>query len=156
MAIALCAILGGFFAVVPSALTWEGVPTALRSIGAWPFVALFSGAVLAMAWSRLRGVPALLAIVALGHTLLFLPAYFHAYDVDRAERFWFMRDLPDAIASERREHPPRSVGQTISDHLGYSYNYDEVSRYYLMSVAHMRCSQAVVALQPYWNKARGQ
>ena len=156
MAIALCAILGGFFAVVPSALTWEGVPTALRSIGAWPFVALFSGAVLAMAWSKLPGVPALLAVVALVYTLLFLPAYFHAYDVDRAERFWFMRDLPDAIARERREQHPRSLGQIISSSLGYSYNYDEVSRYYLMSVAHMRCNQAVIGLKSYWNKAYRQ
>jgi hypothetical protein len=156
MAIALCAILGGFFAVVPSALTWEGVPTALRSIGAWPFVALFSGAVLAMAWSRLPGVPALLAIVALVYTLLFLPAYFHAYDVDRAERFWFMRDLPDAIASERLKQQPKSLGQIISANLGYSYNYDEVSRYYLMSQANMKCSQAVVGLQSYWNKAYRQ
>ena len=156
MAIALCAILGGFFAVIPSALTWEGVPTALRSIGAWPFVALFSGAVLALAWSRLPGVPTLLALVALVHTVLYLPAYFHAYDYDKAERFWFMRDMPDAIASESREQPPKTVPQTVSDHLGYSYMYDEVSRYYLMSEAKMKCGEAVSAVQSYWEKARRQ
>jgi len=152
--VSLGAIVGGFFAVVPSALTWEGVPTALRAIGAWPFVALFSGAVLAMAWNRLPGLPALLALVALVHTVLFLPAYFHAYD--KAESYWFMRDLPDAIASESRKKTPKTVPQTVSDNLGYAYGYDEVPRYYLMSQAKVNCRAAVGALESFWNRARGQ
>jgi hypothetical protein len=154
MAISLCALMGGFFAVVPSALTWEGVPTALRSIGAWPFVALFSGAVLALAWRRLPGMPALLALLALAHTALYFPAYFHAYD--KTEHWWFMRDMADTIAQERLEQPPKTVPQIVSDHLGYSYNYDEVSRYYLMSEAKMKCGEAVTALQSFWAKARHQ
>ena len=43
VAVALSSIVAGMFATLPAALTWEGLPHALRSIGAWPFVALFSG-----------------------------------------------------------------------------------------------------------------
>ena len=32
-----------FIGIIPSALTHEGIPHALRPIGAWPFVALASG-----------------------------------------------------------------------------------------------------------------
>src|SRR5690606_23272603 len=39
-------VVGVFLGVVPAALCWSGVPHALRSIGAWPFLALATGAVL--------------------------------------------------------------------------------------------------------------
>ena len=46
--------LAWFLATLPAALTWEGIPHALRSIGAWPCVVLFTGAVLAGGWAARR------------------------------------------------------------------------------------------------------
>jgi uncharacterized membrane protein YsdA (DUF1294 family) len=152
--VALFAIMGGFFGIAPSALTWDHIPNSLRAIGAWPFVALFTGAVLALAWSRRKWVTSAIAVVALVHTLHYLPAYFHAYD--KAETHWFMRDMPDAIAKGRRAHPPKSVQQVVAENLGYMYGYDEVGRFYLMSEGKMKCDQAVAALQLYWQRARGR
>ena len=67
-----------------------------------------------------------------------------------------MRDMPDAIAQGRREHPARTVQQTVADNLGYLYRYDEVGRYYLMSEGGMKCDEAVAALRSFWDKAMGR
>lgn len=152
LTVALLAIVGGFFGVAPSALTWEGIPTAQRAIGAWPFVSLFSGAVLAYAWSQHKWVVHLVAIATLAHTALFFPAYFHAYD--KAENYWFMRDLTDVIDKETHLLPPRTVPQIVADHLGYGYGYDELLKYYLMSQAKMKCAEASSAVRSYWEEAR--
>lgn len=143
--IAFAAVLCGFFGLVPAALTFEAIPHAGRAIGAWPFVPVFSGTVLAIAWGRRRWVAPLLAIVALGHTIYFLPLYFHAYD--NAAKHWFMREMPDEIRKERLENPTVTIQQIISDHFGYSYYYDEVPRYYLMSEAKMGCEEAKSLVQ---------
>ena len=50
--VAACAILAGAFATLPAALCWEGLPHALRSMGGWPAVAVFTGSVLSVAWRR--------------------------------------------------------------------------------------------------------
>jgi len=42
-------VLGGvgtFVGIAPAAMTWEGVPHAIRSIGAWPFLCMLSGVVI--------------------------------------------------------------------------------------------------------------
>ncbi|MCX6119974.1 MAG: glycosyltransferase family 39 protein [Proteobacteria bacterium] len=39
-------MIGIFCGVIPAALTWEGIPHALRSVGSWPFFALLSGTTL--------------------------------------------------------------------------------------------------------------
>jgi hypothetical protein len=153
-AVSLLAIAGGFFGVVPSALTWEGIPTAQRAIGAWPFVSLFTGAVLAFAWGQRRWMPPLLALVALAHTALFFPAYFHAYD--KAETYWFMREMTDVIEKESHQQPPKTVPQIVSTHLGYSYGYDELLKYYLMSQAKMKCAEASATVRGYWEEARSK
>jgi hypothetical protein len=154
LTISLCAMLGYIFGVLPSALTWEGMPTALRAGGAWPFVSLFTGAIFSLVWSKRKWFPPLLALVAVAHTVLFVPAYFHAYD--KAENYWFMRDMADAIEQESREQPPKTVPQTVANHLGYGYGYDEVLRYYLMSQAHMKCEESASAVRGYWDEARGK
>jgi hypothetical protein len=145
----VCALFG----IAPAALTWERIPNALRAIGAWPFFALFSGAIMALAWNRRRWIPSLIALVALAHTIHYLPKYFHAYD--RAETHWFMRDLPDAIAKGYRAEPRESAKQTVADNLGYLYSYNEVGRYYLMTEAKMKCDEAEAAVRLYWQDARG-
>jgi hypothetical protein len=45
----LISLAGLVFGIVPAALTWEAIPHALRSIGAWPFVCLFGALLLSMA-----------------------------------------------------------------------------------------------------------
>jgi hypothetical protein len=150
--IALCAVLGGFFGVVPSALTFDGIPHALRAIGAWPFIALFTGSVLAIAQSRRRWVVPALAFVSLVYTLCFFPAYFHAYD--KAEQHWFMREMTDLLDSKRKERPPTPPEKSIAENMAYSYDYDEVPIYYLMTDAGMGCQEARAAALSYREKNR--
>jgi hypothetical protein len=147
MAIALCALVCGFFGLASSALTFEAIPHAMRSIGAWPFIALFTGAVLTLAWTHRNWVPPTLAAVALVHTLYYLPAYFHAYD--KAPNHWFMRDMTDVLVKEHLENPAKSAKDIILDHLAYAYSYDEVPRYYLMTEAKLSCDGAIAALRAY-------
>jgi len=139
LAMALAIAVCWLFALVPSALTFDGIPHAIRSLAAWPFIALFTGSILAMAWSRLPWLPPVLALVALLHTIYYLPAYFHAYD--DAANHWFMRDMTDVIERERHE-PGKTIPQIVSDHFAYSYYYDEVPWYYLMSEGHLGCVEA--------------
>jgi len=147
VAIAALSILFGLIGLAPSALTYEAVPHAMRAIGAWPFVALFTGAVLTLAWAHRRWIPALLTGVAIAYSLYFLPAYFHAYD--KAVNHWFMREMTDVLDKESHDDPPKTAANTISEHLYYSYSYDEVPRYYLMTEAHMKCVEAADALRSY-------
>jgi len=77
--VAGCAALAFGFGVLPAALCWEGVPHALRSMGAWPAVALFTGAVLSAVWSRSPLVPVLALALAIAQTVHFVPYYFGIY-----------------------------------------------------------------------------
>lgn len=138
--IALIATTCWLAALVPSALTYDGIPHAIRTLAAWPFIALVTGAVLSLAWSRLPWMPAALAALTLIHTAHYLPSYFRAYD--GAANHWFMRDMTDVIEKERREQPGKTVPQIVSDHFAYSYYYDEVPWYYLMSEGHLGCKEA--------------
>jgi hypothetical protein len=139
--LAICAvfsIFAGMFATFPTALTWEGLPHALRSVGAWPFVALFSGAVLAIGWARLRWLPAVTAAVALAYTAYFLPGYFRLYrHVDSGV---FFRDLAGAVEAGSHKHPPRSIIRTLRP---FAKRYGpEVLRYYLMHDGKLTCDQS--------------
>lgn len=150
LAIALFSLVCGFFGVIPSALTYDGLPHAMRSIGTWPFVALFTGAVLALGWSYRGWVAPVLALVALAYSVRYLPKYFHAYD--KAENHWFMREISDTIAEQRKS---KTVEKIIAEHLAYSYQYDEVPRYYLMTEANMKCDQAASALRTFKEQEKG-
>jgi 4-amino-4-deoxy-L-arabinose transferase-like glycosyltransferase len=80
--VAACGALAFGFAVLPAALCWEGLPHALRSMGGWPAVALFTGAVLAAAWERSPLVPVLALVLAAAQTIHFVPYYFSVYPKD--------------------------------------------------------------------------
>jgi hypothetical protein len=154
VAIAMIALLFGLMGLAASALTFDAIPHAMRAIGAWPFVALFTGAVLALGWTHRRWMPPVLTVVAVVYTAYFLPAYFHAYD--KAVNHWFMREMTDVLAKESHENPPKTAANTISEHLFYSYSYDEVPRYYLMTEAHMKCEEAAEALRSYKTGVRAK
>ncbi|MFH1574781.1 MAG: glycosyltransferase family 39 protein [Acidobacteriota bacterium] len=82
MLVWMSGILAG---IVPAALTWEGLPHALRSIGAWPFCSLVTGLLLwrvASVWRKIG--PAILVVSVLFFSL-FLAHYFTDYR-DKAAR----------------------------------------------------------------------
>ena len=141
--VALSSMVAGMFATLPAALTWEGLPHALRSIGAWPFVALFSGAVLAIGWARLRWLPAVTASLALVYTGYFLPEYFRVFrHVDSGV---FYRDLSEAVEAAKQRQPQRSILRTLRP---FSRRYGpEVLRYYLMHDGGLKCEQSLKAYE---------
>jgi hypothetical protein len=81
------ALLGLLASMSPAALTWEGIPHALRSPAAWPFAALIAG--VAMNYLTAR-VPALtgpaIAVVTAGF-IWFAADYFSEYPHRAAGRF---------------------------------------------------------------------
>jgi 4-amino-4-deoxy-L-arabinose transferase-like glycosyltransferase len=97
--VAGCAVLAFGFGVLPAALCWEGLPHALRSMGAWPAVALCTGAVLAAAWSRTPLVPAAALVLAVAQTIHFVPYYFQVYPKDSFGAW----DGPLREAADRRD-----------------------------------------------------
>jgi hypothetical protein len=152
--VALCALLGGGYGVLPAALTYDALPHALRAIAVWPFIALFSGSVLAVACARHRWLTPGIALVALAYSVYFLPSYFYAYD--DAEKHWFMREMTDVIEKETHEPAPTTVAAIISEHMAYSYQYNEVPIYYLMSEAKVDCGAAKSAVAAYREKEKAK
>jgi hypothetical protein len=133
-----CVVLG-MFASLPAALTWDGVPHALRAIGAWPFVALFTGAVLALGWSRWQWLMHVTALVAVAYSLYFFPGYFRVYA--DAESAAFRGQISDAIAAGNAAHPRRSVRDSLTPYARSDGAH--VIRYFLMHDGGYSCGDAV-------------
>ncbi|MES1206230.1 MAG: hypothetical protein ABUS79_09865 [Pseudomonadota bacterium] len=134
-AVAVLSVAAMFLATLPAALTWEGIPHALRSIGAWPFVVLFSGAVLAAGWAARRWVPVVTVVVAVIYSAVYLPGYFRFYRTIDPDVFH--RDITEAIAAGAAAHPPRTAAESIRPLLP-RYG-DEALRYFLMHHDHLSC-----------------
>lgn len=135
--IALAAVVCGFFGVVPSALTWESVPHALRAIGTWPFVSLFTGAVLAMAWSYKHWVPPVVALVATVYSVYFLPAYYTTFE--RVDGYTYIREMTDGIFKARYGYPKRPLEDFFTEKLDLT---DDVVLYYVMREFKLKCPEA--------------
>jgi len=78
-------------ALIAPSLTKESIPHALRSVGGWPFVALFCGTTL---WIAVKSLPQLriaILAVAIGFSTYYLHDYFTDYQV-RATT-WFEGEL---------------------------------------------------------------
>lgn len=133
--LAALTIPAGLLASLPAALTWESLPHSLRSIGAWPFVVLFTGAVLALAWRRFAWFPMLTLAVALVYSGWYLPGYFRFYrNIDPNV---FHRDITEAIAAGASAQPPRSAAESLRP-LVPRYG-DQILRYFLMHHDHLTC-----------------
>ncbi len=65
--------------ILPAALTWEAIPHALRSIGAWPFFSLLGAGLLVLGEARWRAARAGACAVAVLHGALMLFVYFRLY-----------------------------------------------------------------------------
>jgi hypothetical protein len=152
--VALSAVVGAAYGVLPAALTYDSLPHALRAIAVWPFIALFSGSVLAVACARHRWLTPGVALVALAYSAYFLPSYFHAYD--NAEKHWFMREMTDVIDEKTHQRMPESVASIVAQHMAYSYQYDEVPLYYLMSEAKVDCETAKMAVAEFREKDKAK
>ena len=140
--IAASAVVAGALGALPAALTWERQPHALRSIGAWPFIALFSGAVIAGAWSLRRSLAPVIATVAVVYSAWFFPSYFHAYD--NADPLLFFRSAADAVEAGPAPESPRVAIEQVARSLNLP---DQVLRYYLMHDGHLSCDEAVDTLR---------
>jgi hypothetical protein len=140
--IAWASIVCGLFGVLPAALTFDSIPHALRSIGTWPFVPIFTAAVLALVWHRRTWMPPVIALVAAGYSCFFLPAYFHTFD--RVDGSTYFPGITEALRKGRLQHPPKPVVQTVSHDLGLI---DEVLRYYLMQDGKLSCEQSAATLR---------
>jgi hypothetical protein len=140
-----CVVLvGAVLGTVPAALTWDGPPHALRSIGTWPFVALLSGLILAKAWERRAWVGPVLLLVGAVYSVVFLPFYFRAYR--DAAPMWFHRDLKEAVEAEPRR-PAREALRPFVNAAGYSR---AELQYYLMAYDGLGCLEAEAESREMW------
>lgn len=99
---------------IPAALTWEGIPHALRSIGAWPFVSSVTGLILWRAASRWRAILPLALATSLAFGVSYSLDYFGRYRSVAAR--WF-----DAGVVERAREARRTGNWEEFDRLTTSY-----------------------------------
>jgi hypothetical protein len=144
----LLLLAGALLGIAPAALCWEGVPHALRAIGAWPFASLLAALVLTRWWSRRRWVGPLLLVVALGYSAFFLSWYFGAYR--RIDPRWFHPDLQAAVEADPRR-PARESLRAFAGRPGYSW---AELQYYLMDHDHLGCDQAAQVAREMWPAGR--
>lgn len=149
LAIAAASILGGAFGTLPAALTHEGLPHSLRSIGAWPFVPLFTGAILAMAWAHRRWALPVITGVGLLFTAYYLPMYHQSYKV--LDGGLFHRGITESLARDDDGETRLPVADTLSHHLGHG---DEVLRFYLITEGRLGCDQSAEKMKEIREKAK--
>ena len=134
--VALGAALVALCGVLPAALTNDGLPHALRAIGAWPALSLLTGVTLSAAWQRSRIAPWIIVTLATAQTFYFVPRYFTDYPERAAEVF--RADLQRAAAS----HDPAQLMAAGLHSDVYQL------RYYLIEAFGGRCDEsATVAAQ---------
>jgi hypothetical protein len=131
-------IAGFTFGSIPAALTWDTVPHSLRSIGAWPWACLASGAALAWVVQLRPRFILLVAGVAAVYSVLYLPRYFDVYK--HAPVDTFRRDLWEAIQNRGNTTAAVAV-RPLLDRYG-----DDELRYYLIRWDHMGCRSSEKAL----------
>jgi hypothetical protein len=148
LVVAGASILGGAFGALPASLTHDSLPHSLRSSGAWPWVSLFTGAVLAMAWAyRSWAIPAT-TVVALSFTAYYFPMYHHAYQ--ELDGGLFQREMTDDLAKDDDGDNKLPVRDTASRHIGLG---DEVLRYYLITLGHADCDRSSEVMKEIREKA---
>lgn len=77
--------------ILPAALTWESIPHALRSIGAWPFLSCLAGLGLAQLHSKSKNVEYITLAIASLFLISFGGKYFKAYPMTGYA--WFDSDV---------------------------------------------------------------
>jgi len=147
--VAASSFLAGAFGTFPAALTHDSLPHSLRSIGAWPFVPFFTGAVLAMAWAKRQWILPATAIVSVAFTVYYLPRYHEAYKV--LDGGLFQREIADGFAKDRVANPKVSFTETLSHYL---YHGDDLLRYFAITEGKVTCDESVDVLREIREKAK--
>ena len=130
--VGLFCFLGYLFAVMPAAMTWEGQPHALRSIGALPFVACLAGASLASLQGRWRATTPIALVVSMAFLAGFARNYFSDYR-EKSRPYWTTAVLDAAKESQR-------TGDWTLFRRAAGSEYLVASRYYLIRYAHSSCA----------------
>lgn len=112
--------LGYFMGILPAALCWAGVPHSLRSIGAYPFLALATGVVIHAASRSIRHFSKAALAVACGHALLFGHIFFVSYPEVPKVRDWFDGHVNDVMMDPNFD-PERSRAFIRHNPEGYRY-----------------------------------
>jgi hypothetical protein len=127
----LIATAGFATGIAASSLTWEGIPHALRAIGAAPFVAIFTGIVLANASQHVRHMRS----IAMSAAALFFTYFCWAYFTQYAPKAgpWF--DQQVTIAAHAM-HATSNRDSFVSTYA----NYPQTGlHYHLMQTFHEPC-----------------
>ncbi len=123
---------GFVIGIFPAALTWEGVPHAVRASECWPFLALFTGFSLTRAEQRWPWVLPAAALVAAAFAVGFLRYYFVVYpstardefQVARLEAAEHGRSTGDwrPLARLTRNDPPMAVRYYLMRYAGQTFD----------------------------------
>lgn len=130
-AVAVFLVLGLLAGVSPAALTWEGVPHALRSIGAWPFYALLAGFI----YSKLN-TKIIYVIVPL--SVIFVSCFYFYYFTQYAKisYIWFDGSIKQAALSSQAKKDFSLFKAATSQYA------DAAARYYVMTYDHKSCLES--------------
>ncbi len=129
---ALFVVASYFAGIVPAALTWESNPHALRSIGAFPFLALGSGWVLYRLSIWKKQAAAVIAVAALSFFTFYFYDLLTAYP--RRADLWFDTAIVQAAESATAPADVRAAIHTVSR--DYS---DLATLYYELRAGDARC-----------------
>lgn len=145
--LAIASLYGfGLIFFLPAAITWEGLPHALRSISVWPFWTAAAGGVVAFVVTRVpiglrpAGRALALAVVAVS-TLSWMPS---AITSDSSERSgaWFDLDVVRTAQAVQHEGRPWQDFESHADRLAPPY-LEEGRIYYRIVNGEMSCSDAI-------------
>ncbi len=129
-------VVAGYFAgLLPSALTWEGNPHALRSFGSAVFLVLGVGGILASSWTRSKTMRALIIAISAIWVLNFYNAYFVRYP--KLAEVAFDRAIPDGAKTLRQEGRITQLPDVIESH-GIYYE-PMATQYYILAAGAERC-----------------
>jgi hypothetical protein len=145
------AVFGYVAGVIPAALTWEGVPHALRSIGALPFLAVLVGTLLDRIGLELprarRSIPVIASAVALVFVAAFWPVFFVDYPGRAADAFESV--IPQALKDPAvaRRLPTVDAAQSARSDDDQDYPVPAL-RYYELSLGDAHCASSGPVWRP--------
>lgn len=126
--------IGAIAALIPAALTHEGIPHALRGIASWPFFALFFATLMFIVDTKWKSPRLLYLVMAIWYSVSFASRYFENYPKQAASYF----DL-GIVQEAKAAKTSRDWKQFIRRHR----HYDRAAlAYYLMSSHIKDCHKA--------------
>lgn len=118
------ALAGTILGILPAALTWEGVPHALRSIASIPFFCIFFGILAAITIKELRGVKWIYLATIITYTVFFMSYYFFKYP--EVSQQWFDIGITNAAQTGLRENKWEAYEQATQGYPIFAKKYHEM------------------------------